>query len=103
MVSHICKAVDVDIESVSMAEFKTSTGEALKRLRPLSSPDTSAESSTTRWTESLTASESVNFNNLPNEPDSLEDSPLLALFEDTMFIQRNNPQIDKECLDVPRR
>lgn len=47
LVSHIWKAVDVDIEFVSMAEFKTSTGEALKRLRPLWSPDASAESSTT--------------------------------------------------------
>lgn len=65
VVSHICKAMDVDIESVSMAEFKTSTGEALKRLRPLSSPDASAESSTTRRTESLTTSESGNFNNPP--------------------------------------
>lgn len=99
MVSHICKAIDVDIESVSMAEFKTSTGEALKRLRPLSSPEASAtESVSTRRTESLTTSESGNFFAPPDESDSFEDAPLLALFKDAMFIQRNDSQFDRERL-----
>ncbi|TVY73556.1 Dehydrocurvularin biosynthesis regulator [Lachnellula suecica] len=101
MVSHICKAIDVDIESVSMADFKTSAGEALKRLRPVSTPGTGAgEGSSTGRSASLDTSESGHLNDFPDQQDYSEDAPLLNLFKDAMFIQRNNSQDDRERLDA---
>lgn len=100
MVSHICKSIDLDIESVSMAEFKSSTGEALKRLRQTSSPENRGEEvASTIWTGSLNTSESGHDNGSIVTPEYLEDAPLINLFKDAMFIQRSTDQADGQQHD----
>lgn len=90
MVSHICKAIDLDIESASMAEFKASTREALKRLRDTASSETREEVRSGSRTASLRTSESEIMEDSTEQNEGFEDAPLIALFKDAMFLQTNN-------------
>lgn len=100
IVRHICKAIDLNMESLSLANFETSGMEALKRLRPASTPGTRVEedASTTR-TDYLNRSESEALNTPSDQIDSFEDAPLLSLFKDAMLIQTNGVQVDRDRLE----
>lgn len=94
MLTHICKAIDVDIESVSVAEFKTKAEEALTRRLPGSSLGSgSGESSSNGRTQhGLETPKTETPNDFEDRYDGVEDAPLLAFFKDAMFIERDNSQ-----------
>ncbi|KAI9735792.1 MAG: hypothetical protein M1834_001256 [Cirrosporium novae-zelandiae] len=87
MVRRICKAVDLNIESSSLADFETSATEALKRLRPTPSLETRAEEYASM------------VNTSSNQTDRFEDAPLLTLFKDAMLIQKNDVEPDRDGLE----
>ncbi|KAL2009381.1 hypothetical protein VTN00DRAFT_7575 [Thermoascus crustaceus] len=93
MVRHICKAINLKIESSSLADFETSATEALRRLRPASTSETSVEEDlSTRRTDSLNVSDSDGLTTSSDQRDCFEDAPLLRLFKDAMLIQRDHVQ-----------
>lgn len=99
MVRHICKAIDLNIESSSLADFETSATEALRRLRPASTSETSVEEDpSTRRTDSLHVSDSDGLTTSSDQRDCFEDAPLLRLFKDAMLIQRDHVQADRDRL-----
>jgi hypothetical protein len=101
IVRHMCKAIDLNVESLSLAEFKTSEMEALKRLQLASTPGTRAEEDAlTARTDYVNPSESEALNTSSDQIDRFEDAPLLSLFKDAMLIQTNGVQVDRDRLEL---
>ncbi|KAF4624037.1 hypothetical protein G7Y89_g14136 [Cudoniella acicularis] len=105
MVRHICKALDIDMESLTLAEFEVKTAEALKCLRRASSLETMAVEN--RLTSpNYSPPESLN----PTEPQGRrlahgstnhhEDAPLIGLFKEAMLIEKSNVYDDRGQPDL---
>lgn len=98
MVRGICNAVNINMETSSLADFQTTTAEALKRLA-LPSPSirkegdafegqTDSGQSDSRFTRST--SDDIGFSS--DRADSFEDAPLLSLFKKAMVLQRSDEE-----------
>lgn len=101
MVRHISSAIGLNVESASVADFETSTAEALKQLPR--APELNGELRTVEINSSLGSviSQSSSINHSLDAGNSFEQAPLLDLFRASMIIEKDSTQPSRVQLETP--
>jgi hypothetical protein len=94
MVYRLCEAMNARAESTCSSPFEMSAADALTRLQAPSSPKTSLGDKPMMEARWRAASESRSSSS-SEQIESLEDAPLLSLFQEAMLIPRRSVQSDR--------
>jgi len=104
LVSCICGTIDLSTGSSTLANWKTTTLEAIRRLRPESVGQSNfGDNQSGAWTSPQTSSTSEIVHTPSDESDEIENygnAPLIKLFKDAMMIEKNETRVGKVPPDL---